>query len=114
MGSTEEESFQHLKNILTNGPVLNIANPNKDILVCIDAYKEELSRVLMQEGHVISYESKQMNDYEKKYVTFDLEFVSIVHTLKMWRYYLLERIFVLMIDHNRLKYLFDQPQLNAR
>lgn len=81
MWSTQEDSFQHLKNLLTNFPVLNIENTNKDILVCIDAYKEELSRVLMQEGHVISYESKQMNEYEKYYVTFDLEFVSSVHIL---------------------------------
>jgi hypothetical protein len=39
-----------------------------------------------------------------------MELASIVHTLKMWRYYLLGRIFVLMIDHSGLRYLFDQPK----
>jgi hypothetical protein len=32
----------------------------------------------------------------------------------MWRHYLLGRKFVLMIDHCGLRYLFDQPKLNAR
>jgi hypothetical protein len=47
-------------------------------------------------------------------VTHDLELASIVHALKMWRYYLLGIIFVLMIDHSGLRYLFDQPKLNVR
>jgi hypothetical protein len=68
----------------------------------------------MPEGHLISYESRKLNENEKCYVTHDLELVAIVHALKMWRHYFLGRKFVLMIDHIRLKYLFDQPCLNAR
>jgi hypothetical protein len=34
-----EESFQQLKGILTSAPILNIANPNKDFVVCTDACK---------------------------------------------------------------------------
>jgi hypothetical protein len=47
-------------------------------------------------------------------VTHDLELATIVHALKMWRHYLLGRKFVLMTDHYGLRYLFDQPKLNAR
>ena len=47
-------------------------------------------------------------------MTHDLELAAIVHTLKMWRHYLLGRKFVLMTDHYGLRYLFDQPKLNAR
>jgi hypothetical protein len=47
-------------------------------------------------------------------VTHDLELAAIVHALKMWRHYLLGRIFVLMTDHCGLRHLFDQPKLNAR
>jgi hypothetical protein len=42
---------------LTNASVLNIADPEKDFMVGIDACKEGIGGVLMQEGHVISYES---------------------------------------------------------
>jgi hypothetical protein len=68
----------------------------------------------MQEGQVICYESRKLNEHEKKYVTHDLELATIMHALKMWRHYLLGRRFILMTDHCGLKYLFDQPRLNAR
>jgi hypothetical protein len=55
-----------------------------------------------------------LNEYEGNYVTHDLELVAIVHALKMWRHYLLGRKFVLMTNQCGLRYLFDQPKLNAR
>ena len=68
----------------------------------------------MQEGKVICYESRKLNEHEVNYVTHDLELAAIVHALKMWRHYLLGRKFVLMTDHCGLRYLFDQPKLNAK
>jgi hypothetical protein len=63
---------------------------------------------------MICYESRKLNEHEVNYVTHDLELAAIVHTLKMWRHYLLGRKLVLMMDHCGLRYLFDQPKLNAR
>ena len=63
-------------------------------------------------NHMICYESRKLNEHEKNYATHDLELASIVHALNMWRHYL--RRFVLRTDHCGLKYLFDQPILNAR
>jgi hypothetical protein len=68
----------------------------------------------MQNGKVIYYESRNLNEHEHKYVTRDLEIETIVHALKMWRHYLLRRRFVLMTDHCGLNYLFNQPRLNDR
>jgi hypothetical protein len=52
-----ERSFQQLKQLLTSAPILNIADPNKDYVVCTDACKEGLGGVLIQEGFVVCYES---------------------------------------------------------
>ena len=68
----------------------------------------------MQDNHVICYESRKMKEHEKNYATHDLELIAIVHALKMWRHYLMGRRFELRTDHCGLKYLFDQPTLNAR
>jgi hypothetical protein len=68
----------------------------------------------MQEGQVVCYESQKLNEHEQRYATHDLELSAIVHALNMWRHYLLGRRFILMTDHCGLKYLFDQPRLNAR
>ena len=63
---------------------------------------------------MICYESRKSKEHEKNYATHDLELAAIVHALKMWRHYLMGRRFELRTDHCGLKYLFDQPTLNAR
>ena len=82
--------------------------------MCTDACNEGLGGVLTQEGHVIAYESMKLKTREKNYATYDLEMVSIIHALKMWRHHLIGKIFLLMSDNISLKYLFDQQNMNAR
>jgi hypothetical protein len=61
--STEcEATFQQPKHLLSNTPILKIADLEKDFLVCIDACKEGLNGVLMQEREVICYESRKLNE----------------------------------------------------
>jgi hypothetical protein len=43
-----ESIFQRLKQLLTSAPMLKIADPNKDYVVCTDACKEGLGGVLSQ------------------------------------------------------------------
>ena len=68
----------------------------------------------MKDNHVICYESRKLKEHEKNYATHDLELTTIVHALKMWRNYLMGKIFELRTDYCGMKYLFDQPTLNAR
>ena len=65
-------------------------------------------------NHVICYGSRKLKEHENNYATHDLELAAIVHALKMWRHYLMGRRFEPRTDHCGLKYLFDQPTLNAR
>ena len=52
---TEEcgPSFNKLKDLWMNDPVLNIEYPNKEFVVCSYSCKRGLGRVLMEEGHVV-------------------------------------------------------------
>jgi len=43
-----------------------------------------------------------------------LSLVAIVRALSKWIYYLMGKRFEIRTNHNGLKYLFDQPTLNAR
>jgi len=107
-------SFKQLKHLLTNTPILKITYPNKELVVCIDACNRGLGGVPMQEGKVVCYESRKLNEHEQNYVTHNLESTTIIHALKMWRQYLLGRRFIIVIDQSGLRYLFDQPNLNTR
>ena len=47
-----EDSFQRIKKMLTNEPILNIVDPNEIYVVCIDACKQDIGGVLNQHIHV--------------------------------------------------------------
>jgi hypothetical protein len=55
----------------------------KDIVVYYDASRQGLGCVLMQEGKVVAYASRQLKKHEENYPTHDLELVAVVHALKM-------------------------------
>ena len=82
-----------MKNILTSAPILKIADPEKYFVVCIDACGQGLGGVLMQENHVVCYESIKLKDHEKNYATHDLDLATIVHAIKMWKHYLMRKKF---------------------
>jgi hypothetical protein len=90
-----EESFQQLKYILTSAPILKIPDPDEDFVVCTDACKEGVGGDVTQKYHVVCYESRKLKEHERNYATHDLELATIVHTLKMWRHYLMGRKFEL-------------------
>ena len=79
-----------------------------------DASKDGLGCVLMQEGRVIAYASRQLRRHELNYPTHDLELAAVVHALKIWRHYLYGQQCDIYTDHKSLKYIFMQNELNMR
>jgi hypothetical protein len=51
--------------------------------VFCDASKIGLGYVLMQEGRVIAYASRQLRKHEVNYPTHDLELAAVMHALKI-------------------------------
>ncbi|XP_073017872.1 uncharacterized mitochondrial protein AtMg00860-like [Primulina eburnea] len=83
-----EKSFETLKTKLATTPVLILPEDGKNFIVYSDASKGGLGCVLMQEGQVIAYASRQLKPYEQNYPTHDLELDAFVFALKIWRHYL--------------------------
>jgi hypothetical protein len=109
-----DEAFRHLKKLLTTSPVLAQPDTTKSFDVYCDSSGTGLGGVLMQEGRVISYTSRQLRRHEEHYPTHDLELVAIVMALRTWRHYLLGNVVHIYMDHKSLKYIFTQPDLNMR
>src|SRR6187401_593777 len=109
-----EESFQELKKRLVIAPVLIFPNIRKDFQVYCDAPRQGLGGVLMQEGRVVSYASRQLRPHELNYATHDLELAAVVHALKTWRHFLIGNHCDVYTDHKSLKYIFTQKDLNLR
>jgi len=107
-----ENSFQELKQKLTNAPVLVIPNTSRSFEVYCDASHQGLGCVLMQERRVVAYASRQLKSHEKNYPTHDLELAAVVFALKIWRHYLYGAQFQVFSDHKSLKYLFDHKDFD--
>ncbi|GAU44250.1 hypothetical protein TSUD_399960 [Trifolium subterraneum] len=96
-----ENSFNLLKQKLTSAPVLVIPDPDKKYVVYCDASNKGLGCVLMQEGAVVAYASRQLKPHEENYPTHDLEVAAIIFALKIWRHHLYGVQFALYSDHKR-------------
>ena len=71
--------------MLVESPVLTQPTPGN---LYSDASRIGLGCVLMQDGKVVAYASKQLKPHEQNYPTHDLELAAIVFTLKIWRHFL--------------------------
>ncbi|CAA7028702.1 unnamed protein product [Microthlaspi erraticum] len=109
-----EESFSQLKEMLTTTPVLALPEPGKPYMVYTDASGIGLGCVLMQEGRVIAYASRQWQGSERNRPTHDLELGAVIFALKIWRSYLLGETVQVFTDHKSLQHIFTQPMMNAR
>ena len=83
-----QSSFDQLKKILVEAPVLTQPTSGREYALYSDASNIGLGCVLMQDGKVVAYASRQMKPQEQNYPTHDLELVAVVFALKMWRHYL--------------------------
>ena len=68
---------------MTRGLVLGLVDVTKPFEIEIDASDFALGGVLIQEGHFIAYESRKLNDAERRYTVFEKEMLVVVHCLRV-------------------------------
>jgi hypothetical protein len=81
-----QASFEELNKHLTSAPVLVLSDVTKKFDIYCDTSRRGLGCVLMQEGKIVCYASRQLRKYEENYPTHDLELATVVHALKIWRH----------------------------
>jgi hypothetical protein len=87
---------------------------HKGFDVYCDASRQGLGCVLMQEGKVVAYASRQLRKHEQNYPMHDLELAVVEHALKIWRHYMIGNKCQIFTVHKSLKYIFTQKDLNLR
>nr|XP_009799734.1 PREDICTED: uncharacterized protein LOC104245771 [Nicotiana sylvestris] len=78
-----EQSFQKLKMCLTTAPILALPSGSGGFSVICDASRVGLGCVLMQNGRVIAYASRQLKNHEQNYHTHHLEMVAVQRDLNL-------------------------------
>ena len=78
-----QNSFEQLKEMLVKAPVLMQPISRKEYTLYSDASGIGLGCVLMQDGKVVAYASRQLNPHKQNYPTHDLELAAVVFALKI-------------------------------
>jgi hypothetical protein len=81
--------FQELKKRLMIALILVMPDIEKPFSIYCDASGQGLGCVLMQDGHVVAYASRQLRKHEAHHPTHDFELALVVQALKIWRHYLM-------------------------
>jgi len=102
----EQQAFNHLKQRLTEAPILAYPDPAKEYILDIDTSDHSVRAVLsqVQAGSkvVVAYYSKTFAAAEKNYCTTRKELLAVVRAVNHFRPYLYGRTFRLRTDHASL------------
>jgi hypothetical protein len=109
---SQEVAFRTLKDKLTHAPLLQLPDFNKVLELECDASGIGLGAVLLQEGKPVAYFSEKLSDASLKYSTYDKELYALVRTLHTWQHYLWHHEFIIHSDHQALKHIRTQTNLN--
>ncbi|KAK3023897.1 hypothetical protein RJ639_044519 [Escallonia herrerae] len=68
----------------------------------------------MQECHPVAYESRKLNEAERRYTTHEKELLVVVHCLRVWRHYLLGSSFIVRTDNTAVSHFLSQSKLSSK
>ena len=119
MQEEEMSAFRLIKEALTNALVLAVADPQLGYRIVTDASDFALGAILLhdQEGQgfqPIAYESRKLQPAELRRNVYEKEMLAILHSLKAWRCYVEGRPIELVTDHESLKWLMTQKELDRQ
>ncbi|KAL4362299.1 hypothetical protein GQ457_04G021100 [Hibiscus cannabinus] len=109
-----QQVFEKLKESLTNASMLIQPVSGNEFVVYSDASYVGLCCVLMQEGRLVTYASRQLETHEKNYPTENIELSAMVFAMKKWGHYLCGERCTVYTDHKSLMYLMTQKELNLK
>ncbi|KAH9318924.1 hypothetical protein KI387_020693, partial [Taxus chinensis] len=119
LGNKAHEAFGQLKESLVSSPVLKNLDWSKPFIVYTDASDAALGSTLSQKDengneHPIYFGSRQMSSAEVNYTVTEKEALAIIFAVKKFRNYLLGKKFLVVTDHQALKYIVNKPNPSGR
>ncbi|KAK8716654.1 hypothetical protein V6N13_043959 [Hibiscus sabdariffa] len=99
---------------MVSEPVLVLPDHTKPFEIYTDASDVAIGGVLMQEGHPVAFESRKLNETERRYTIHEKEMTAVVHCLRTWRHHVLGSKFVVYTDNVANSYFLTQPKLSPK
>lgn len=99
-----QKAFEDLKKVMMEELILYLMDHRLLYEVHTDVSDFAIRGVLMQEGHPIAYESRKLNDVDRRYTVQEKEMTIVVHCLRTWRHYLLGSRFMIKTNNVATSY----------
>lgn len=103
----EQSAFENLKRALCDKPVLTLFNFHTKHELHTDASSHGIAGIIMQyeEDGIkpVSYFSRTTTFSESRFHSYELETLAVVESLERFKYYLLNKHFVIVTDCNSLR-----------
>jgi len=112
---TEHDAcIQDMKEALSSSPVLAYYDPDKPIIVSVDASSEGLGACLIQNEKPVAYTSRVLNSSEKNYAQIEKEALAIVWGCQKFHDYIYGQPDVQVeTDHKPIEILYKKPLASA-
>jgi len=107
----KQQCFDKLKEMVTTTPVLSYYDPNKPVLLSVDASTSGLGAVLIQEGKPVAYASRALTPAQQKYAQIEKELLAIVYGCNKFHQYVYGHTVHVETDHKPLQSIM-QKNLN--
>lgn len=116
----QEESFEALKDMLVNRPVLAIYDRHAETELHTDASRIGIGAILLQRSasaealRPVAYYSRQTTPEEKNFHSYELETLAVVCALRKFRVFLIGKEFKIVTDCSALRSTFLKRDLVPR
>ena len=110
-----EKSFQELKEILCQAPVLKYYNPNEPLTIQVDASSKGIGCALVQGGKPVAYASRALTHAQQQYAQIEKELLAIVVGCTKFEEYIIGRSAETIVetDHKPLESIMKKPLYKA-
>ena len=103
------DSFENVKKLVANAPVLALFDPNKETIVNVDASSHSLGAVLMQQGKPIEFAAQSLTPTQCLYAQVEKEMLAIQFGLTHFHQYVYGKEIVVESDHQPLVRITQKP-----
>lgn len=93
------KSFENIKAILSDTPVLKYFDPRTPVVLQCDASESGLGACIMQDGHPVAYASRALTTTETNYAQIEKELLAVVFGLERFECYVYGRKPLVESDH---------------
>ena len=109
----QENSFNEVKKLVTNAPVLAFYDPQKPLILENDAADHGIGSALLQDGRPIAFASRMLTDTECRYAQIEKEMLAVTCGLEKFNQYTYGRQVTVITDHKPLVLIVAKPLMKA-